>query len=260
MSRPFSFGENWQSYLRHSDAAAFDGARMDIVRWLGEHWLAGRRVLDIGCGSGIHAYCMHALGAAEIVSVDVDPASVAAARSLHQRAGGPASWHVRQGSVLDAGFMADLGSFDLVYAWGVLHHTGDMWRAMEHAAGRLADDGLFWIALYTAGPGYARDLATKQRYNRAGRLGRMLMEWRQIARLMRIRLNDGQNPLGWNRRGPRGMDPYHDITDWLGGLPYEVAAPDEVLRWGRARGLILERIDPTHERCCSGYLFAKPKA
>lgn len=256
MPRPFSFGENWQSFLRQADSEAFAAARSDIERWLGDGWLKGKRVLDIGSGSGIHSFCMLELGASAVVSIDIDPASVAATSSLHQRAGSPANWTVTHGSVLDAGFMAGLGTFDLVYAWGVLHHTGAMWQALERAAGCVGDGGLLWLALYTAGGGYARDLALKQRYNRSGRIGRRLMELREIVRLMRIRLNAHQNPFSWNTRGVRGMDPYHDIVDWLGGLPYEVASADELVRWARGRGFVLERIDPTHERCCSGYLLS----
>lgn len=257
MTKPFSFGENWQSFLRQADAEAFAGARSDIEHWLGSGWLSGKRVLDIGSGSGIHSFCMLGLGASAVVSVDVDPASVAATRSLHARAGSPTAWTVAHGSVLDTGYMSGLGTFDLVYSWGVLHHTGAMWQALEQAAGRVADGGLLWLALYTAGSGYARDLALKQRYNRAGRIGRRLMELRAIIRLMRIRVNARQNPFAWNTSSVRGMDPYHDIRDWLGGLPYEVAGADELVRWARSRGLVLERIDPTHERCCSGYIFSR---
>lgn len=257
MVRPFSFGANWQSFLQSADAAAFAGARSDIMRWLPPGWLVGRRVLDIGCGSGIHAAGMLDLGAAGVVSIDVDPASVAAATSLYERAGRPAGWTVRHGSVLDAGFMSELGEFDLVYSWGVLHHTGAMWSALEQAAQRVAPGGLLWISLYTAGPGFARDLALKQRYNRSGRAVRWLLERREILREMRAQLRARRNPFAWNRRKERGMDVRHDILDWLGGLPYEVAGADEMVRWGCARGLVIERIDPQPEGSCSGYVFRR---
>lgn len=260
MARPFSFGDNWQSFLRSADAAAFAGARGDIGRWLPPDWLPGRTVLDIGCGSGIHAAGMLDLGAASVVSMDVDPASVAAASSLRERAGGPANWTVRHGSVLDGRFMSELGLFDLVYSWGVLHHTGAMWAALDQAVLRVAPEGLLWVSLYTAGPGYARDLAIKQRYNRSGRMVRWLLERREIAREMRALLRARRNPFAWNRRKERGMDVRHDILDWLGGLPYEVAGVDEMVRWGRGRGLVLERVDPQPEGSCTGYVFRRGAA
>ena len=45
-----------------------------------------------------------------------------------------------------------MGSFDFVYSWGVLHHTGDMYRALRGAAGRVAPGGRFLFALYRRTP------------------------------------------------------------------------------------------------------------
>jgi len=253
----FSFGENWTSYLSHADASAFEGARADIITWLGEKGVSGKRILDLGSGSGIHSSCMHFLGARELVSVDLDPKSVSATRSLWERAGRPASWTVVQGSALDRPFIESLGQFDIVYSWGVLHHTGAMWTAIENAAVAVASGGLFWITLYTKGENYPVHHELKRRYNRASPLGKWFMLRREIVRRMYWRFRAYQNPFTWNHRVTRGMDVYHDLVDWLGGLPYEVASANEVVRWARQRGFILEQIEARGEGGCSSYIFSR---
>lgn len=240
----FSFGENWKSFLQKAPAEAFQLADQDIRRWLGPVGAEGLHVLDIGCGSGIHSLCFFGQGAAEVVSFDIDPHSVEATRSLWQKAGNPAQWNVLHGSVLDGDFLnrLGLGRFDLVYAWGVLHHTGAMWQAVANACQMVAPQGRLWLALYVKTDAYPRELALKQRYNRASWLGKKGMVWRWIARIMWQRYQNGQNPLAWNERRIRGMDVYHDIVDWLGGLPYEVASEEEVVEFCGRRGFVPERV------------------
>jgi SAM-dependent methyltransferase len=232
----FSFGQNWRDFLSAADQEAIDLARVDIEHWLGTESLETRTVLDVGCGSGLHSLAFHLKGASKLVSFDYDPHSVTATRSLWEGAGRPASWTVRRESILDDAFVAALGTFDVVYAWGVLHHTGNMWKAIENTFALTAEGGICWLALYQKGPRYARDLALKQRFNRAPATIKKLMIWQLILKTMAYRASRGGNPLRWNERKERGMDSYHDIVDWLGGLPYEVASVDELLAAGDARG------------------------
>ena len=238
----FGFGRNWLDYQTSIDHARLTGARQDIEHWLGTSSLAGLRVLDIGSGSGVHSYCMHAMGASELVSFDYDADSVQATREFHSKAGTPDSWIVKQGSVLDADFMASLGTFDLVYSWGVLHHTGQMWRAIEHAAARVTDGGRFFISIYAKGPRFDADLELKQRYHRSGLSGKRRMEFDWIQEQYQHRARSGQNAEGWWTEGrERGMDPYYDLVDWLGGLPYEVATLGELTTNLRTKGIVTQR-------------------
>ena len=256
-SLTFRFGENWQSFLKSISDEAIGTACTDITNWLGAACVAGRTVVDVGCGSGIHSLCFHLLGANRIVSLDVDRQSVAATQSLRQSAGNPGSWRVCHGSILDRDFVATLGTFDVVYSWGVLHHTGQMWKAVASAADLAATRGLFWLALYVKGPHYAADLALKKRYNAASPFVKKLMIWQRVAHRMVRLARQGRNPLRWNERKGRGMDTYHDIVDWVGGFPYEVASRDETVDFVQRRGFRLEKIEEHPERCNNIYLFSK---
>lgn len=253
----FSFGENWKNFQGYMTEESVDRARCDIDEWLGRDRVTGARILDIGSGSGIHSLCFHRLGATELVSFDYDKFSVEATSRLHEKCGSPKNWRVMQGSVLDTPFLEQLGSFDIVYAWGVLHHTGSMWTAIENAAQRVRPGGHVWISLYTKGPRYPQDLALKRRYNASSRLGKWLMVRREIARFMYWRLRARKNPFGWNEKQVRGMDTYHDIVDWLGGLPYEVATPEETRAFFEQRGFEQLKMFKRDEGGCSVYLFKK---
>src|SRR6185295_2573935 len=80
------------------------------------------------------------------------------------------AWHISCGSVLDPDFMQSLGTFDVVYSWGVLHHTGSMWTAVDRAARAVAIGGSLFIALYNdQGPQSVRWARVKRTYNRLPR-------------------------------------------------------------------------------------------
>jgi SAM-dependent methyltransferase len=253
----FSFGENWQSYLATLSDDAIRRAAADIAAWIPPDEIAGRSVLDIGSGSGIHSLCFQRFGADRVVSIDADPASVDATLLLWEAEGSPESWQVSQASILDEQAVAELPPSEIVYSWGVLHHTGDLWKALHYAASLVKDDGRLWIAIYQAGPSYERHVQLKRRYNAASKRGKRFYEWREIAKTMAARARRGKNPLRWNQRRERGMSTYHDIVDWLGGLPYEVANEDEIVRFGLAHDLVLERIRVRPEGACSNYLFRR---
>ena len=253
----FSFGENWKRYLETVSDERIAATVEDIERWLGREVVEDASVLDAGSGSGIHSLAFLSMNPARLHSFDYDPNSVEATRSVWERAGRPDRWTVEHGSVLDTAYLSSLGSFDIVYSWGVLHHTGAMWEAIGNAARLVKPGGRFLISIYMKGPNYERDLALKRRYNAASRLGKRWMEGRYIARDLLSLIRHGRNPLGWFRTRPRGMSPYHDVVDWLGGLPYEVASEEEVVRFCGEKGLAIERSEPVPEGGCGIYLFTR---
>jgi 2-polyprenyl-6-hydroxyphenyl methylase/3-demethylubiquinone-9 3-methyltransferase len=128
--RRFEFGANWLRFLELLDDRRVELAEDSLRSMLGVADLRGRSFLDAGSGSGLFSLAAHRLGA-RVHSFDYDPQSVACTREVKRRyAEGDPAWSIEEGSVLDPAYLARLGTFDVVYSWGVLHHTGARWDAL----------------------------------------------------------------------------------------------------------------------------------
>ncbi len=260
----FEFGKNWTRFLAVLDDERIGEACKSLRRMLGVESLAKRSFLDIGCGSGLFSLAAMRLGAARIVSFDYDPHSVACARELKRRYyPGADNWTIEQGSVLDEAYLERLGSFDVVYSWGVLHHTGEMWRALANAAGPVSPGGRLYVAIYRdQGWRSAAWLRIKQLYN-SSTVGRALVlgvfvpfVWIQgfLGDVFR-----GKNPLTRGRRykSSRGMSRLHDWVDWLGGLPFEVASAEAMLTFYKQRRFRLENMGLSNGHGCNEFVFSR---
>ncbi|MBP2673704.1 MAG: uncharacterized protein H6Q84_544 [Deltaproteobacteria bacterium] len=232
-SEAFSFGRNWDRFVReHYSDERVEISRRHLLDFLGMQDLSGKSFLDIGCGSGIHSLAALRSGASRIVSLDVDPFSMRATEWVRERAGSPPVWEVHEGSILDPKFVSRLEPADIVYSWGVLHHTGNLWDAVRNAAGRILPAGLFYIALYEKTSESAYWIEAKQRYNCASAPGKRFMELGYVYRTFlrtkspSILLRNLRYIRGY--RASRGMAFWTDVRDWLGGWPYEPATPGEV--------------------------------
>jgi 2-polyprenyl-6-hydroxyphenyl methylase/3-demethylubiquinone-9 3-methyltransferase len=217
--------------------------------------LAGKRFLDVGSGSGLFSLAAHRLGAG-VVSFDYDPQSVACTDRMKERFAAGADWRIVAGSALDERYLKELGDFDVVYAWGVLHHTGQMWQAIELVAARVKPGGLLWLAIYNDQQYISRAWrVVKQTYQWLPRyvrplyvvaIGAALFVKRACVTLLAcfLRLITLRNPLvpiqNWlAERQARGMHGWYDLVDWIGGWPFEVAKPEDVFRFLRDRGFTL---------------------
>ena len=262
----YGFGKNWAEFVdKNFNEDVVRDAQGRLSNFLRVASLTGRVFLDIGCGSGLHSLAALRLGAERVVSFDYDANSVATTRRLRQYAGNPENWTVTQGSVLDAAFMEQLPKADIVYSWGVLHHTGDMWTAIRNAALAMKPDGVFFIALYAseiyADPPPEYWVKLKRRYNLRGPLGKRIMEWAYIFRqYIRPAIKAGENPISVIRNyGYRGMAFWTDVRDWLGGYPIEFSSLSEVQEFcGSELGLDL--VNVLTGQGCSEYLFCRAEA
>ncbi|HEV2109737.1 MAG TPA: class I SAM-dependent methyltransferase [Gammaproteobacteria bacterium] len=240
----FEFGKNWLDYIHKnfSDETA-EISKKHLLSVLDRSDLKGLSFLDIGCGSGLHSYAAWRVGVAKLHSFDFDPNSVAATRYVNEKAGSPSNWTIEQGSVLDPGYMGRLPMFDVVYSWGVLHHTGDVWQAIRNAAGRVKPGGLFYIALYSADvqkdPSPEFWLEVKRRYVSSGWLTRRYMDCWYVWRFMlgrRLSRFPAFCKRAWEYKKSRGMSLFTDIRDWLGGWPMEFVYDADAVKFCEGLG------------------------
>ena len=222
----FKFGQNWASFSRQLDEARIAEAITSLTSLFGENALKGKSFLDIGCGSGLFSIAAARLGAQSIVGIDVDPVSVDTSRiNLSHWVGGKQTASFLQASVLDTEQMKLLGTFDIVYSWGVLHHTGNMVQAVYNAAQCVRPTGLLMIAIYNRHWSSPVWKLVKWLYNKAGNYGQRVLIWIFMPIIFAAKwLVTFKNPF----KMKRGMDFMHNVIDWVGGYPYEYASVDEI--------------------------------
>ena len=256
----FAFGENWKRFLQLVDEERILQAAKKLTGTLGD--LKGKSFLDVGCGSGIHSLAAIRLGASNVLSFDYDFQSVACARELQRRFAPDARWKVQQGSVLDEPYMRSIGSFDVVYSWGVLHHTGDMWKALDLVTIPARDR--LMVAIYNDQGWQSRIWKKlKRRYVQSGQLSRRALElvsfgvlWGGSLAYYTVTLRPWTTFSKWRNYGRnRGMSAWTDVVDWAGGYPFEVARPEKLISFYRQRGFEPQACTLTRRSGCNQFVF-----
>ena len=244
----FDFGGNWRRFLDVLDEPRIVAAQESLTELVGD--VAGKSFVDVGSGSGLASLAAIRLGARRVHSFDYDRGSVACTAEVKRRYAADAQqWTVEHGDALDTRYLGRLGRFDVVYSWGVLHHTGQMWHALDNVTALVEPEGLLALALYRDEGFESRMwLRVKRAYNR-GRLGKAAVVGTFVpAFVLRSAFRDAarrRNPLAtyseYERQ--RGMSMFRDWLDWLGGLPFEVTSEENVVSFFRERGLECVRVN-----------------
>ena len=239
--RRFRFGDNWLDFARDLSANQIAEADRSVRTLLQRDSLAGLRLVDIGCGSGLFSLAARRLGAG-VHSFDFDADSVLCATRLRDvHCPGDPDWTIEQGSILHRDYVRKLGTFDVVYSWGVLHHTGAMHDALQAAAAMVAPGGLFAFALY-----HRTLMCGLWRWEKRWYTGASLEAQRRartiyVALLRAAFFLTGRDFRAYvaNYHSMRGMNFVHNVHDWMGGYPYESISSPEVdtlmRRFGLAR-------------------------
>ncbi len=246
----FEFGKNWSSFLKTLNSSRINVAESSLKEMFEVNDFRGKSFLDVGCGSGLFSLAAKRMGAGPIVSFDYDEQAVECARRLKLGyATSDESWKVERGDALDKEYLSGLGQFDVVYSYGVLHHTGNLWQALANVSETVNPGGRLFVAIYNdQGVASRAWLSIKKLYNR-------LPDWAKpiftalfipgaeapyvVANLMQMKAPWHHWNDYYNRRG---MSRMHDIVDWVGGLPFEVAKPDRIFNFFRSKGFRLDRL------------------
>jgi 2-polyprenyl-6-hydroxyphenyl methylase/3-demethylubiquinone-9 3-methyltransferase len=242
-----------------------------LVNFTGFNTFKGKTFVDIGCGSGLFSLAAYKLGAKKIISLDVDTESVACCRKLFKREGKPSNWEVITGDVLSKEEMSRLGKFDIVYSWGVLHHTGNMWKGIANSCDLVKENGIFYLAIYNKADGLClypdgRPFNSKfwlrfkkwfvTRPEVLQDLITYLLAFFQILSYV-VRFKNPMHEVKKHTDDFRGMSWLIDIKDWLGGYPYEFASVSEIFSFMKTKDFKLENLKDNNGLLNNEYLFRK---
>ncbi len=256
----FEFGANWRAFLNTLDEERILEAELSLKSLFQIETFEGLRFLDLGSGSGLFSLAAKRLGA-QVHSFDYDPNSVGCTRHLQQTYfPNDPNWTVQQGSALDVEYLASLGTFDIVYSWGVLHHTGAMWQALQNTVSLVAPGGHLCVALYNDEGRISKRWTRVKRIYNANGLGKALVWLAYVpaffAKAVVRSLARRRNIFAQYKR-ERGMSMYYDWIDWLGGYPFEVTNVEQVFHFYRQQGFEMTNLITRIGKGCNEFVFQK---
>ena len=260
----FDFGENWSNYLHDVDDDRVSLAMKNINDALGDNFIRDKSFLDIGCGSGIHSLAALKLNAKYVKSFDINKKNIINTKKIISKFWEKNNYDVEVMNILEANDYSI--KYDIVYSWGVLHHTGEMNIAIKNSINYCKKNSILFIALYEKTIYCKMWRMIKKFYNNTNRINQfLLLNFYNILKIFGL-LITLKNPYLYvkNYRSNRGMSFIYDQIDWIGGYPYEsinktellkiIGSDFKLLQYKRAKTGLFRSILGTG---CSEYVFKK---
>lgn len=265
----FDFGENWAEFSKNAlTSEQVEGAKAsfrDLIADTGIE-LNQNSFVDIGFGQGLSLLTATEMGA-KTVGCDINPkcGQVLKANQRFFPTVEIESLPLVIGSILKSETVAKLmknrplpsSKYHIVHSWGVLHHTGEMWKAIDHASNLVEDNGFFILAIYNRHWSSKAWLGIKAFYNAVPSFLQKIMNYLffPIIFLAKFAVT-GRNPM----KKERGMNFFYDIVDWVGGYPYEYASRKEIDDYLKPKGFeCVKFIEPSAPTGCNQFVFRKIK-
>lgn len=250
----FNFGENWLKYSEMIGETEIKEAEESLKTFFENENIEGKKFLDIGCGSGLFSIAAKNLYKGKVVGIDISDESIKSSILNKNKILPNEDIEFKKISVLGDDFK-DLGTFDVVYSWGVLHHTGNMYKAIENSMNAVAGGGILSIAIYNKHWSSFFWKQIKYLYNISPQIGKNLLICIFYPIILSVKfLVTFENPLKMRR----GMIFYYNIVDWLGGYPYEYASKEEIKSFVENKGFKLVKFtNPKVPISCNEYMFKK---
>ncbi len=252
----FDFAKNWDAFSNQVlDERRVQIATQSLKKLLNQQTLDGCSFLDVGCGSGLFSIAASQMKANPVVGIDINPGCIDVSERNRTDLAPGAMIRFAQVSALDTDALERLGYFDIVYAWGSLHHTGSMWESIRLVGQRVTLGGTYILAIYNRHFTSPIWRQIKKLYNNVPRLIQKVMGfifagviyWAKFA-------VTGRNPL----QKERGMDFWYDVIDWIGGYPYEYATPEALQAFVVGQGFRLVLFIPANVPTgCNEFVFER---
>lgn len=149
-STTFAFGKNWLSFAKKAvTKEKIDSGRVHFRNLCAAINFQNKSFLDIGYGQGLALFYAAELGA-NVSGIDPDIQNIAAVKELKKYFDTNLSVEPINDSILNERFVksSEDPGFDVVYSWGVLHHTGNLNSAIHNSIRLTKKDGFLVLAIY----------------------------------------------------------------------------------------------------------------
>ena len=230
--RSFSFGKNWSKFISRAEDSSYIDAFNSLKKLISHTSISKGSFLDIGSGSGLFSMSAVKLGF-NVTSFDLDLDSVNATKLTKKKFfPNQSTWKIYKGSILDNNFLKKIlknQKFEIVYSWGVLHHTGDLQTSLKNSIQLVKKNGYLILAIYNDQGLFSNYwLIVKKMYN-----------YNFIFKLLIIILHAPYflffipiiKIFLKKEFDNRGMKIWYNYLDWIGGYPFQTSKPSDLINF-----------------------------